>query len=538
MLLPTPEYKPRRWPALAASLGLVLSLGCLLALAAWQAQHPKALAQAVTATYTRTRTPTPTRTYTPTATRTPTYTATTTPSLTYTPAPTGTPTARPIVNPTLDEDDGLILLLTPETPIPSAVPELQLDDEVVNILLMGRDVTAQNTSSGYRTDVIIIASINKQAGSVLLLTIPRDLFVWIPGWTMQRINTAAGHGDSVEYPGGGPALLQQTILYNLGIPTHYWVRVDFDGFRQAVDTLGGVDVPVSCAIQDWRLKKPGLDQQVEENWHLYTVWAGMQHMDGDLALWYSRTRRLTGGDFDRSRRQHQVLRAIFERGLSLDGLAHVPELYAQFTEFVDTDMTLGDVLQFAPLAARLDRSQIKSRFIGPGYVTGWRTSAGAAVLLPRYDAIYGLLEEAFVPPSANRAAREAPSVLVSNGTEWEDLDELAADNLEWSGLRPVVVPADRQDYRNTIIYDYTTSPKGSALAVLQRVFKVEDENVIHIPDATAPYPFYVILGDDYSYKTCLYNVPFPKPTATPTLTPTLEGGVASETPAQTPSPAP
>jgi LCP family protein required for cell wall assembly len=535
MLPPTPEYAPRRWPGLAAGLLLVLAVACVLAAAQWQADHPTALAQAITATYTPSRTSTYTPSRTSTATATATFTATTTPSLTFTPAPTGTPTARPALDPTLG-GAGISPLLTPETPVPSAVPELELDEDVVNVLLMGRDVTAQNTSSGYRTDVIIIASINKRSGSVLLLTIPRDLFVWIPGWTMQRINTAAGHGDSVEYPGGGPALLQQTILYNLGIPTHYWVRVDFDGFRQVVDTVGGVDVPVSCAIQDWRLKERGLDQQVEENWELYTVWAGVKHMDGDLALWYSRTRRLTGGDFDRSRRQHQVLRAIFDKALSLDALAHAPELYAQYTEFVDTDMSLGDALQFAPVAARLDRSQIKSRFIGPGYVTGWRTPLGAAVLLPRYDAIAGLLEEAFSPPTANRAAREAPSVLVSNGTNWDDLDELAADNLQWSGIRPVILPADRQDYRNTIIYDYTTSAKGSALSVLQKVFKVDEENIVHQPDPESPYPFYVILGDDYSYRTCMYNVPFPKQTATPTATAT--GPAETETPTPIPTPTP
>jgi hypothetical protein len=260
----------------------------------------------------------------------------------------------------------------------------------------------------------------------------------------------------------------------------------------------------------------------------------MRHMDGDLALWYSRTRRLTGGDFDRSRRQHQVLRAIFDKGLSLDALAHLPELYRQYTEFVDTDMTLGDALQFAPLAAGLDRSQIKSRFIGPGYVTGWRTPEGAAVLLPRAEAIQALLAEAFTPPTQNRAVREAPSVLVANGTNWDDLDELAADNLSWSGIRPVLIPADRQDYRETLIYDYTTSEKGSALGVLQKVFKVADENVIHQPDAEATYPFFVILGDDYSYKTCLYNVPFPKPTATPTAT----GTIAPEEPTPVESPTP
>jgi hypothetical protein len=98
----------------------------------------------------------------------------------------------------------------------------------------------------------------------------------------------------------------------------------------------------------------------------------------------------------------------------------------------------------------------------------------------------------------------------------------------------VFIPADRQDYQTTIIYDFTTSAKGSALKVLQKVFKVPDDNVVHKPDPQAPYPFYVVIGDDYSNRTCMYNVPFPKPTPTPTATGTLP----AETPTQVPSPAP
>src|SRR5574337_1150486 len=147
----------------------------------------------------------------------------------------------------------------PSIPIPEPMPQLHLDKDIVNILLLGRD-TARGSNS-YRTDVIIVVSINKKTNSVTLLTIPRDLYVYIPGWTMNRINTASLHGDAIGYPGGGVALLEQTILYNLGIPIHGWARIDFDGFKEVVDLLGGVDIPVSCEMTDWRLKDPALDQQ-------------------------------------------------------------------------------------------------------------------------------------------------------------------------------------------------------------------------------------------------------------------------------------
>jgi LCP family protein required for cell wall assembly len=374
------------------------------------------------------------------------------------------------------------------------MPQLHLDKDIVNILLLGRDT--DRTDRTYRTDVIIVVSINKAANAVTLLTIPRDLFVYIPGWTMNRINTAAAHGDAIGYPGGGVALLEQTILYNLGIPIHGWARVDFQGFKNIVDIVGGVDVPVTCAMQDWRLKEPGLDQQNADNWHLYTVTPGIQHMDGDLGLWYARSRKRSS-DFDRSRRQHQMLRAIFDKALRLQMVTKVPELYSQYLEIVDTDLGLGDLLQFVPLAPILDRARIKSRFIGREHVFPFTTSAGAAVLLPNRDAIAGVLAEAFVAPPNNVLARAALQVEVWNGTANADWGVLAADNLAWDGITPILSPADAADHDTTLIYDFTTSAKGSQVDELQRLFRVKPENVIAVPDAQAAYPYRVVLGADF-----------------------------------------
>ena len=444
------------------------------------------------------------------------FSATPTPDL----SPTPSPTARPGLDPTLGAATP-DPFSPPSIPIPEPMPQLRFDKDVVNILLLGRD-TARDSRS-YRTDVIIVASINKQANAVTLLTIPRDLFVYIPGWTMNRINTAAGHGDAIGYPGGGVALLEQTLLYNLGVPIHGWARIDFDGFKAVVDILGGVDIPVSCEMTDWHLKDPSLDQQNADNWELYTVAAGLQHMDGDLALWYARSRKRSS-DFDRSRRQHRVLRAMFEKGLQLNALTKAPELYAQYVNIVDTDMGLGDVLQFAPTAAQLDPARIKSRFIGLDQVFRWTTPEGAAVLLPDREAIAQLTDEAFRPPSENVLAREAPSVEIWNGTPNGDWATLAADNLEWEGIQPVLGQADATAgaYATTVIYDFTTSPKGSARPELQRIFHVGDQNVVAAPDPNAQYPFRVILGGDYD--SCVAPVRVAHGTPTPYAPPPVPEG--------------
>ncbi len=427
-----------------------------------------------------------------------------------TPAPS--PTARPGIDPTLGAStpDPLV---TPDLPIPDPVEQLHLDKDIVNILLLGRDT--DRTSTSYRTDVIIVLSINKAANSVTLLTIPRDLYVYIPGWTMNRINTAAVHGDSIRYPGGGVALLEQTILYNLGIPIHGWARVDFQGFKNIVDLVGGVDVPVTCAMQDWRLTDPTLDPQNADNWQLYTVPTGVQHMDGDLALWYARSRERSS-DYDRSRRQHQVLRAIFQKALNLQMVTKVPQLYAQYVQIVDTDLKLGDLLQFVPLAANIQNARIKSRFIGRPQVTSWVTPEGADVLLPNRDAIAALTAEAFLPPPSNVLARQAPAVEVWNGTTNPDWTALAADDLNWDGIPPVINQADATNYPKTVIYDFTTSAKGSQIGELQRLFRVKTENVIASPDANAQYAFRVVLGSDFN--SCVLptgNSVVPTPTAGP-----------------------
>ncbi len=430
---------------------------------------------------------------------------------------TATPTARPGVDPTLGAatPDPFATLVTP---IPEPMPQLFLDKSVINLLLLGRDTDRESTS--YRTDVMIIVSVNTAANAVTLLTLPRDLFVYVPGWTMNRLNTAALHGDVIGYPGGGVALLEQTILYNFGIPLHGWARIDFNGFKQVIDVLGGVDVPVSCAMQDWRLINPydpAVDVQNADNWHLYTVETGLQHMDGDLALWYARSRKRSS-DFDRSRRQHQVLRAMLEKGLQLNMLPKAPELYQQYVQIVDTDLGIGDVLQFVPLAANLERARIKSRFIGRDQVWSWTTPQGAAVLLPDRAAITALLAEAFQPPPDNTLARGGPAVEIWNGTANPAWDALAADNLAWAGIAPVLGRADRNDYAATVLYDFTTSPKGSIRADLQQLFNVADANVIAVPDPNAPQPYRVILGADFN--SCV------RPAQTIHATPTPGPGLA------------
>src|ERR671925_377800 len=357
--------------------------------------------------------------WTPTVTAgIPVDTATPTPTI---PPPTETPL------PTIDPNV-LINTLVPFSTIEASGNSQVLNNgqETVNFLLIGSD---RRSGTSFRTDTMVIAILRPHEGQVSLISIPRDLWVSIPGWENQRINTAYQHGISVGYPGGGSGLLKDTILYNLGIRIDHTAMVEFDGFRQIVDTLGGVDVPVSCPYTDWRLIDPSFDPENENNWYLYTTGPGLVHMDGDLALWYARS-RLKSSDFDRGRRQQEVLRALFTQALQANTLSRIPELYNNLKETVVTDLGLGDILQLAVYAPKMTNADIRSYYIRPPYVSSWITPGGAYVLLPNEEALQGMLTEA-LSPATQTVEKQAIVIDVMNGTTIPGHESLAATRLNY-----------------------------------------------------------------------------------------------------------
>src|SRR5512145_2632882 len=346
--------------------------------------------------------------WTPTGTLPPVL-DTVTPTATL-PAPTETPV--PTIDPNL-----LINTVVPFStidPSGSGSQVLNNGQETVNFLLIGSD---RRPGGSFRTDTMVIAILRPTEAQVSLISIPRDLWVSVPEWGNQRINTAYQHGVSVGYPGGGPGLLKDTILYNLGIRIDHTAMVEFDGFRKIVDTLGGVDVPVSCSYTDWRLIDPSYNPENENNWHLYTTGPGMIHMDGDLALWYARSRQKSS-DFDRGRRQQEVLRALFTQALQAGTLSRIPELYNNLRSTVETDLGLGDILQLALYAPKMTNADIRGYYIRPPFVSSWITESGAYVLLPNEGLLQSMLTEA-MSPSTQIVEKQAVVIDVMNGTAIE-----------------------------------------------------------------------------------------------------------------------
>lgn len=286
---------------------------------------------------------------------------------TATPMPTNTLVPEPSPTPLADPPS--------PTPVPTSVEILPLNPNIEVIAVLGID--EPHGSAIWRTDSIILAFVDRDVQRLSLLSIPRDLWLQIPGYSANRINTIDALGERTRYPGGGRGLLHEALRFNLGVPVHHYVRIDFQGFIDIVDTMGGVDVDVKAPLSD-----DFPDPTAPTGWAYLELPAGPAHLDGQTALSYCRSRATTD-DFDRSTRQQQVLFALAKKALTVDTLARAPQLWTQLDAAVDTDLDLASSLQLAYFVQGLPEGQIRSRQIDPSLIQYWNTPEGAQVLLPR-----------------------------------------------------------------------------------------------------------------------------------------------------------
>lgn len=393
------------------------------------------------------------------------------------PSPAGTP--QPAATSTTS---GAVAAAMPTlTPMP-AFP-ITIPDRYTNIVLLGSD--KRPGSAAWRTDSIIIVSVDTANNVVRLLSVPRDLWVYIPGHGYNRINTADLWGELAQ-KGSGPERVKQTIHYNLGIPIHYYVRVDFEGFVKIIDTVGGIDIDVDCTLTDKDIN----------------LSPGMHHMDGRTALRYARARYSTN-DFDRGRRQRKVLMALWDQALTLNIIPRLPELWWTMANSFQTDLSLDQVINLAYVGAQLEPQRILSRAIGAGYVQSWMTPQGAAVLLPQQDKLRAFLEAYYTPVDpSNLDGASKLAVQVLNGSGRTDADQLAVANLRWVGFKAKPSGlADHQNYGQTQILIYTGNT--AAAQQIAQELKIRAPNIQDLtgvqgqPDPANPIDLQVILGRDY-----------------------------------------
>lgn len=260
-----------------------------------------------------------------------------------------------------------------------------------NVLLLGVD-RREGTSWAHLTDTIMILAVDGAERRGGLLSIPRDLQVTIPGYWDDRINTANVQGYRDNYPGGGPALLQATVEFNFEVPIAGYVMIDFQTFEQMIDSLGGIEVEVSEPLHDTQYPdpRPG-DPYAFKTVHFD---AGPQHMDGQRALEYARSRMSTS-DFDRARRQQQILVALRRKALSVAGLFRVPAMARIALSGVQTDLSPFDLAAIARALAVIKPASLEQVVLESPLVYDYQRPDGALVELPNWELINPVIEEMF-----------------------------------------------------------------------------------------------------------------------------------------------
>ncbi|MEK6220801.1 MAG: LCP family protein, partial [Chloroflexota bacterium] len=261
----------------------------------------------------------------------------------------------------------------PYVHIPPPVGLIPIPDGQVNILLLGND---HRRKLGTRTDTIMLLSLNPGTGIASLVSFPRDLFVYAPGWTMYKINTVQ--------PRGGYDLLKATFEYNFGVRPDYYVNINRDTFVEVVNSLGGIDVDVPVALSDPTFARGK-----------FYAPAGNIHMDGATARWYASSRNTTNV-YSRDKRQQAILKGIFLKLLSLNGLQRAPELYATYYKNVRTDIDINTILTLIPMGSQLsDTRRISQHAINSEHVTAIRAPvSNAYILLPDQMKIFQVMLKA------------------------------------------------------------------------------------------------------------------------------------------------
>jgi len=382
------------------------------------------------------------------------------------------------------------------------------DNDRVNILVLGLDVP-DGSAEPARSDSIILVSIDPSGGPVNMLSIPRDLWVPIGPYGENRINTAYFIGETRDYPGGGAGLLRATIEQSFGIPIDYHATVDFATFKDAVDYVGGVTVDVEQDIYD--AEYPDGDGGVTT----IHIEAGPNHMDGETALQYARSRH-GNSDFDRARRQQHLLVALrdqYMRGESVATLIpKLPAIYRTFSDRVETDLSLDELVSLARIAAGLDLNNVQMAVIDSTMTTRYITAEGWDVLLPIPEKI-GAVVDRFLRVSPGTAApapdydleaspqiaAENATVLLATGSGRAGLADAASEYIRALGFNvEQATEMERQDYTTSVMIIYSEKP--ATVAALASALGLTSDSIrssLGSPGAEE-VDIKVILGQDFT----------------------------------------
>jgi LCP family protein required for cell wall assembly len=396
-----------------------------------------------------------------------------------------------------------------DSPPPAGDAPVQVVAEVVpepepapllSILLLGTDERPDEYGPT-RTDTMILLTVNPETGAMGMLSLPRDLWVPIPSLGVTtKINTAYMLGELQSYPGGGAQLAKDTVSSFVGRPVDYFVRVNFDGFREIVDLIGGVTVEVPNTIHDEEYPTP--DYGVE-TFHLD---AGTHHLDGETALKYARTRH-NDGDYSRARRQQDIIRAVAQQvmnaGMIPQLLARAPQLLATMQSSIETDIPVAVGIELAQGFQDRTGGDVQQLVLDNRYGEETFSSEGAWILLPDRTRVRTALNAFFAaieaPGGAQQVALADPKsvrIEILNGTTSPGAAARTAELLQQQGWQVASIgDADRSDYTQSIVINYGVADAVAA-AVSTDLRLVPAQAQINGLAASAPIDIRIVVGRD------------------------------------------
>ncbi len=373
----------------------------------------------------------------------------------------------------------------------------------VTILVMGLDLRDWEAGdSAPRTDTMMVLTIDPLSNTAGMLSIPRDLWVEIPGFGYDRINTAYRNGEVFDLPGGGPALAIETVEKLVGVEIDYFAQVDFNVFVRMIDEIGGIKLEITEPIKvDLIGPEPPK-----------TIQPGTHTLPGDVALAYARARGTEGGDFDRAQRQQQVILAIRDRVLSFDLipllLTKSGTLYNELSSGIRTNLSLEGAIDLGLLGIKIPIESIRRGVIGSDAINFYTTPDGDQVLKPLPDQVRTVRDFVFgttglsspladMTPEA-RIQAESATIALKNGTLREGLASATAQFLEERGFTfsSENVGNANQTYPFTQVIDYTGNPY--TVQMLVDMLGIQNHLIYLRYDPQSPIDVEVNLGNDWS----------------------------------------
>jgi LCP family protein required for cell wall assembly len=375
----------------------------------------------------------------------------------------------------------------------------------VTLLFIGLDERDWEVGAGApRSDTLMLFTIDPVSKTAGMLSIPRDLWVNIPGLWYSKINTAYAYGEARKLPGGGPGLAIKTVEQFIGVPIQYYAQVDFKAFEEAIDAMGGLYL---CPQERITIDPIGPKPPVKMGPECRQYW-------GYEVLGYVRNRKTAGGDVDRANRQQKVIMALVDQVFSPQNFptmaSKAPDIYLEARSGLRTNLGFDNALKLGMLLSQIPVENIRHGVIDYSMATldSVIVSNGqkASILKPYPDQIRLLRDEIFsaagpLSPMASGdpealMQEDAARVRVVNGTATEGLSKQVGSYLLAKGMQIVETggSAERRYDRTTIVM---YGPKLYTLQYLVSVFEIDHpRQIVFSLDPVSPVDVEIRVGTD------------------------------------------